>query len=176
MRNIFMTHQVYTSPRGGDEPAGLLEAAAGDDADAAPERDDVIDATAEVIEATPGRDQAGVARSDDDDDEHIARPVASELEVAPFLDVSPAVNRLPKVGYWDGPEEGPAIRRAARLADRVLVVVPSAETSVMTLLNVASRLGRRRGIGYVVVNLDPGFSHLPDRSGNPEEFWFYFKS
>lgn len=172
MRNIFMTHQIYSSRRDGEEPAGLLMAPArGDDA-AASGRDDVIDATAEVIETTAERGE----RRDDPDDEHLVKPVASELETSPFLDVSPAVNTLPKVGYWDGPEEGPAIRRAARLADRVLVVVPSDQTSVMSLLNIGSRLGRRRGIGYVVVNLDPALAHLPDRSGNPEDFWFYFKS
>lgn len=177
MRNIFATHQVYSSRRGAEEPAGLLMSpAGGDDEGPAPDRDDVIDATAEVVETPTGPDRAGAGRGDDPEDEHIVRPVTSELEASPVLDVPPAVNTLPKVGYWDGPEEGPAIRRAARLADRVLVVVPSARTSVMTLLDVGSRLGRRRGVGFVVVDLDPGLSHLPDRSGNPEDFWFYFKN
>ena len=72
---------------------------------------------------------------------------------------------------WDGPFEGQALRRAARLADRVIVLVRSGATSAFQLNGIQHRLGRQRGIGYVVVGLPSDLNALPDRAGNVAAFW-----
>lgn len=72
---------------------------------------------------------------------------------------------------WDGPLHGQQLRRAARLADRVLVVVPSGIISLPQLTEVGTRLGRKDGVGYVVVGISDEFANLPDRAGSIEEFW-----
>ncbi len=81
----------------------------------------------------------------------------------------------PQIGLtataWDGPLQGQQLRRAARLADRVLVVVPSGSISLPQLTEVGTRLGRKEGVGYVVVGISDEFANLPDRAGSIEEFW-----
>ncbi|MFW2390745.1 MAG: hypothetical protein ACN4G0_20590, partial [Polyangiales bacterium] len=72
---------------------------------------------------------------------------------------------------WDGPFEGQALRRAARLADRVVVVVPSDRMSVLAMRGVQNRTGRERGIGYIVVGLAEELRSLPDRAGDVDAFW-----
>lgn len=72
---------------------------------------------------------------------------------------------------WDGPAHGPALRRAARLADRVLVVVASGAMSATELTQLRTRLGREAGIGLLLVGLDPAFERLPDRVGEVDAFW-----
>ena len=72
---------------------------------------------------------------------------------------------------WDGPTHGPALRRAARLADRVLVVVASGAMSVTDLSQLRTRLGREDGIGLLLVGLDPALERLPDRVGEVDAFW-----
>ncbi|WP_236605313.1 GumC family protein [Sandaracinus amylolyticus] len=72
---------------------------------------------------------------------------------------------------WEGPLNGQQLRRAARLADRVLVVVPSGAITVTQLGDLANRLGRKEGVGYAVVGIADEYSTLPDRSGNVEAFW-----
>ncbi len=86
-----------------------------------------------------------------------------------------------EVGYWDsaafdakgwvGPDRGPRLRRAARLSDRVLVVVGSRSMSAFDLRKRVGQLGRRDGIGFVVVGADEGIAELPDRVGNVNAFW-----
>jgi hypothetical protein len=71
---------------------------------------------------------------------------------------------------WNGPLSGPVLRRAARLAHRVLVVVSSG-MSVIDLARVQTRLGRDKGIGYVLVNLSDAYVDLQDRVGPVEAFW-----
>jgi hypothetical protein len=71
---------------------------------------------------------------------------------------------------WNGPLSGPVLRRAARLAHRVIVVVSSG-TSVIDLTKVRTRLGREEGIGYVLINVEDGFLDVVDRVGPVEEFW-----
>ncbi len=73
---------------------------------------------------------------------------------------------------WEGPSSGPQLRRAARLADRVLVVVTSGSLSAADVASIRSRLGRDDGVGYVVVGVGPDMTGLPDRAGRVEEFWF----
>jgi uncharacterized protein involved in exopolysaccharide biosynthesis len=72
---------------------------------------------------------------------------------------------------WDGPPEGPSLRRAARLADRVLVVIAAGTLSVTEVAQLRSRLGRSSGIGLLLVGLNPDFVRLPDRVGEVERFW-----
>jgi len=71
---------------------------------------------------------------------------------------------------WNGPLSGPVLRRAARLAHRVMVVVSSG-MSVVDLARVPTRLGRDKGVGYVLVNVDDAYVHLHDRVGPVEAFW-----
>ena len=76
-----------------------------------------------------------------------------------------------KVGTWEGDLNGPALRRAARLADRVCVVVKASDTSALELKKVKTMLGRETGIGYILVNIDEPYAELPDRVGPVEHFW-----
>lgn len=75
-----------------------------------------------------------------------------------------------QVEAWEGPEQGPALRRAARLADRVCVLVP-AGMSALTLRQVPARLGRDEGIGYVLVDVAEEHASLEDRVGPVPAFW-----
>ncbi len=72
---------------------------------------------------------------------------------------------------WEGPFEGQALRRAARLATRVVVLVRSGAMSALELNGIQSRVGRQDGIGYIVVGLPGELASLPDRAGNIEQFW-----
>lgn len=72
---------------------------------------------------------------------------------------------------WEGPQEGQALRRAARLADRVIVLVRSGEISALRLHEIANRLGRNRGVGYIVASLPNEMQTLPDRAGDVSGFW-----
>lgn len=71
---------------------------------------------------------------------------------------------------WNGPLSGPVLRRAARLAHRVIVVVSSG-ASVVDLARVRTRLGREEGVGYVLIKVDDAFAEVEDRVGPVEDFW-----
>jgi hypothetical protein len=76
------------------------------------------------------------------------------------------------VQSWDGADAGPSLRKAARRADRVLVVVPSGKLSASRLLQVRTRLGREDpGVGFVVAGLPSYLTTLPDRVGPVAAFW-----
>jgi hypothetical protein len=72
---------------------------------------------------------------------------------------------------WEGPNEGQALRRAARLADRVIVLVRSGSVSALRLHAIGNRLGRAQGVGYVVIGLPEELRALPDRVGDVAGFW-----
>jgi uncharacterized protein involved in exopolysaccharide biosynthesis len=72
---------------------------------------------------------------------------------------------------WDGPYESQALRRAARIADRVVVLVRSCAMSAAKLNGIRRRVGRERGIGYIVVGLPEELHTLPDRVGDVAAFW-----
>ncbi len=72
---------------------------------------------------------------------------------------------------WEGPHDGQALRRAARLADRVLVLVRSGTVSAMQLRGIQNRLGRQSGIGFIVVGLPEELRSLRDRVGDVTGFW-----
>jgi uncharacterized protein involved in exopolysaccharide biosynthesis len=70
-----------------------------------------------------------------------------------------------------GPVPAQALRRAARLADRVMVVVGSGKHSVLQLMKIKARLGRDQGIGVLLVGLDKEYAMVRDRVGDIERFW-----
>ena len=72
---------------------------------------------------------------------------------------------------WHGPSVGPAVRRAARLADRVLVIVYAGTMGAFELAKLPTRLGRDAGIGYLLVGLSEEQIADGDRAGEVEEFW-----
>ena len=72
---------------------------------------------------------------------------------------------------WNGPPEGQALRRAARVAERVLVVVTSGNIKATDLAQTQTRLGRDGAIGYVLVGASESTAKLPDREGPVEHFW-----
>ena len=72
---------------------------------------------------------------------------------------------------WNGPLEGQSLRRAARLADRVVILVRSGAVSALGLNGIQQRFGRERGIGYIVVGLPEELLTLPDRVGDVVAFW-----
>ncbi|NND29693.1 MAG: hypothetical protein HKN97_13980 [Myxococcales bacterium] len=72
---------------------------------------------------------------------------------------------------WNGPLEGQSLRRAARLADRVIVLVRSGAVSVLELNGVQRRFGRDQGVGFIVVGLSDELLTLPDRVGDVAAFW-----
>ena len=86
------------------------------------------------------------------------------------IQLASRANRLRLEG-WEGAFEGQALRRAARLATRVVVLVPSGEMSVPRLNGIQGRLGRQHGIGYIVVGVPEELLTLPDRVGDVAGFW-----
>jgi hypothetical protein len=80
------------------------------------------------------------------------------------------------VTAWEGPMTGQQLRREARLADRVLVVVPSGAIAATQLSEIGNRLGRKDGVGFVVVGVADEYASLPDRAGPIDRFWAATKS
>jgi uncharacterized protein involved in exopolysaccharide biosynthesis len=70
-----------------------------------------------------------------------------------------------------GPVPAQALRRAARLADRVLVVVQSGKHSIFQMMKIRGRLGRDAGIGLLLVGLDKEYALVRDRVGEIDRFW-----
>ncbi|MEM7135850.1 MAG: hypothetical protein AAF500_04680 [Myxococcota bacterium] len=95
------------------------------------------------------------------------RPSVRPVE---FVRAQPGTERV-QLEAWDGPFEGQALRRAARLADRVLVLVHADRISAFALNRTSHRLGRETGIGYVVVGLPDELLHQADRHGEVADFW-----
>ena len=51
------------------------------------------------------------------------------------------------------------------------MVVVSSGMSVIELARLQTRLGREKGVGYVLVNVSDAYVDLQDRVGSVEEFW-----
>ncbi len=102
-------------------------------------------------------------------------PLSESLALVPVGARSTALtrHRVPRraVESWDGPDEGPSLRRAARLADRVAVIVSSGALSAIDVAAITTRIGRVDGVGFILVDLEPAFARLRDRVGNVAEFW-----
>ncbi|MFT3925953.1 MAG: hypothetical protein QM778_25645 [Myxococcales bacterium] len=75
-----------------------------------------------------------------------------------------------------GPVPAQALRRAARLADRVLVVVYSGKHDIFQLMKIRGRLGRDTGIGLLFVGLEKDYAMVRDRVGAIESFWYATRS
>ncbi|MGB5372148.1 MAG: hypothetical protein WBN15_00080, partial [Polyangiales bacterium] len=95
------------------------------------------------------------------------RPSASPSHA---IRLAPAADSL-RLEAWEGPLEGQALRRAARLADRIVVLVSSGAMSALRLNGIRNRLGREQGVGYIVVGLPEELLTLPDRVGDVAAFW-----
>lgn len=67
--------------------------------------------------------------------------------------------------------DGLALRRPARLADRVLVVVAAGTLSITDAARLCTSLGRTSGVGLLLVGLKAELVRLPDRAGEAERFW-----
>jgi uncharacterized protein involved in exopolysaccharide biosynthesis len=72
---------------------------------------------------------------------------------------------------WLGAADGPALRRAARMADRVIVLLSSGGESFTSIAGLRTRLGRDSGVGLVLLGLSTELLKLPDRVGNVDGFW-----
>jgi hypothetical protein len=72
---------------------------------------------------------------------------------------------------WLGATEGPALRRAARMADRVIVLLTSGAEVFTVVAGLRTRLGRDKGVGLVLLGLSPELLKLPDRVGDVDGFW-----
>ncbi len=72
---------------------------------------------------------------------------------------------------WLGATEGPALRRAARMADRVIVLLTSGGELFTSVAGLRTRLGREHGVGVVLLGLSSELLNLPDRVGDVEGFW-----
>ena len=57
------------------------------------------------------------------------------------------------------------------MADRVLVLVRSGTMTPVALNQISRRLGRDRGVGYIVLSLPDELRTLPDRVGQVTEYW-----
>lgn len=76
-----------------------------------------------------------------------------------------------RVSSWGGATEGPSIRRASRLADRVIVIVSSGTTTIFEAMHIRRRIGRDVGVGFILVNVPLGDVVLGDRVGELAEFF-----
>jgi uncharacterized protein involved in exopolysaccharide biosynthesis len=129
-----------------------------------------------------GWSQRGVVGADEpvvEEEPVVVAHGPSNVHVSPDLEPPPKSTALARRGSdsltfaqaWDGPPHGPSLRRAARLADRVLVVIAAGTLSAAEVAQLRSRLGRSSGIGLLLVGLNPEFVKLPDRVGEVERFW-----
>jgi uncharacterized protein involved in exopolysaccharide biosynthesis len=71
---------------------------------------------------------------------------------------------------FEAPTQVAALRRAARAADRVLVVVESGAHAAWSLAAQRRRFGRDSGIACVVVGIGAAFAEDDDRAGSCERF------
>ncbi len=101
--------------------------------------------------------------------EHSLGPPGTGPAQAHHLDMQAPMQMT--VEAWEGPDQGPAVRRAARLADRVCVLVPAGEMSFFETQKIRTRLGRANGIGFILVGVADDHEALIDRVGPVERFW-----
>ncbi|MBX3272390.1 MAG: hypothetical protein KF729_19175 [Sandaracinaceae bacterium] len=107
----------------------------------------------------------------------VALPTGTELALLDFpteIEQPGDVDALPDrliCTAWGQRPEGQALRRAARLADRVLVVVSSGGVRATELAAIRTRLGVEDNVGYVLTGVSDDISKLPDRAGDVAKFW-----
>jgi len=100
------------------------------------------------------------------DESFAIEKVRGEGEEQTALDKPASITRA-----WTGPIPGPLLRRAARLADRVIVTLTSGTVSAFKLTNLTSMLGRKDGIGLLLLGLDKTLANSADRIGPVKQFW-----
>jgi uncharacterized protein involved in exopolysaccharide biosynthesis len=101
-----------------------------------------------------------------------ATVLESEAIVPVQRQVGVALSPYPEGTHaWLGATEGPALRRAARMADRVIVLLTSGAELFTAVSGLRTRLGRDTGVGLVLLGLSPELLKLPDRVGDVEGFW-----
>lgn len=101
--------------------------------------------------------------------DHLARALRPGLQEAAALTHS---NKAPLATYaWCGSHRDPSLRRAVRLADRVVVLVRSGGESMLSLARLRGRLGREDHVAVALVELPEELLDLPDRVGEVEAFW-----
>lgn len=100
-------------------------------------------------------------------------PSFGGYQVAELSEVqSKEATREPHViELWKGDLAGPQLRRQARLADRVVVVLTSGSMTFAELHALQTQIGRETGVGFLVVSIPPYLSKLEDRVGPVDEFW-----
>ncbi len=64
-----------------------------------------------------------------------------------------------------------AMRRAARQASRILVLVESGRHSALAFTSLTARLGRSDRIGFALLGLGPELATFADRAGDTDAFW-----
>lgn len=114
-----------------------------------------------------------------------ASPGSTGSAHPPLAQIEPrAVERnkpAPGGGYatgvqaWQGDVDGPALRRAARVVDRVIVLVSSGTMTFGSVGELRTRLGRSSGVALVLLGLNPTLLNLPDQSGEVGRFWRYVR-
>lgn len=103
--------------------------------------------------------------------------VARSEALVPIHSEPDALVRIPQGTHaWLGASEGPALRRAARMADRVIVLMSSGTEPATSVLGLRTRLGREHGVGLVLLGVSPQLMRLPDRVGDVDKFWRYMQS
>lgn len=125
-------------------------------------------ALSETIAARLGADWLADTKDEEVTEE---RGGGSELSLREGTAIEKRSSARLRAVHWGGESRGPSLRRAARLVDRVLVVVSSGAVSATDLLGLKRRLGRDHGVGLVVVNVPPHYQNGPDRVGEVAEFW-----
>jgi uncharacterized protein involved in exopolysaccharide biosynthesis len=99
-------------------------------------------------------------------------PVSSSEALVPVQRQGAAISLYPQGTHaWLGATEGPALRRAARMADRVIVLLSSGTEAFTEVIGLRTRLGRESGVGVVLLGLSPELLKLPDRVGDVDGFW-----
>jgi uncharacterized protein involved in exopolysaccharide biosynthesis len=102
----------------------------------------------------------------------IVGPTASTGPLAAYRKQQAAMTAMRAGAHaWVGDLEGPALRRAARAADRVLIVLTSGTEKLTSLTSLRTRLGRDTGVALLLLGVKPELLHLPDRVGDVDRFW-----
>src|SRR4029077_2284233 len=102
-----------------------------------------------------------------------AKPVGSSEALVPIYRQGSALRPYLAEGThaWRGAMEGPALRHAARMADRVIVLLTSGAEVFTSVAALRTRIGRERGVGVVLLGLGSDLLNLPDRAGDVQTFW-----
>jgi hypothetical protein len=110
-----------------------------------------------------------------DQDPEAERPTVLDTRVPLHRAVDPSESRgrheQAVALAWNGPMVGPTLRRAARLADRVIVLVRDGSLTPADLANLQVRLGREDAIGFLIVGVAGEDANRRDRVGQVAEFW-----